>query len=357
MSWIALQGPGVAWTCPKRLPEDARAPGALLPRGSVMIEVELPEGDAPWMLFGYEAAEPWPRCLALRVRSDGGAELVVGQGGTALRTELTPGRAASGGAMRITYSWDAPARQGRLAIEWPGREGFDWVETPPPPPLLRDDIRAMIHAPERIAREVAPVFLAVSDAVEPLGPMPSLTGTLPVETPEGPRPLATLRPGDVVLTRGAGPQAVLALPERIVPALGSYRPVAVHAPHYGLTEDVVIAPEQRMVLGGSEVEYTFGREAVRVPAGPLANGRTGTAEEGLLFVKYRQVLLARHEAVLAAGTAFESLFVGRLRRDRPRLATTLLAGLDPALVPEHRQAGFPVLDPFQTVALSEARAA
>ena len=53
------------------------------------------------------------------------------------------------------------------------------------------------------------------------------------------------------------------------------------------------------------------------------------------MVQYVQVVLPRHEALLAAGTAVESLYIGRIRRKPELLAASVLAGVSDRELPEH----------------------
>ena len=81
-----------------------------------------------------------------------------------------------------------------------------------------------------------------------------------------------------MLTRGGGVVPVLHKLDRVVPARGSLAPVRLRAPYFGLLDDVIVAPEQRLVIDGSEVEYLFNQEAVLVPARHLVNGFAAMAE-------------------------------------------------------------------------------
>ena len=74
-------------------------------------------------------------------------------------------------------------------------------------------------------------------------------------------------------------------------------------------------------------------------------------------VTYTQLLLPEHEAVIAAGTVAETLYVGRLRRRKDHLAASVLAGLDRHLLPEHGRPVHPVLGAFDAIVLAEQRAA
>ena len=161
--------------------------------------------------------------------------------------------------------------------------------------------------------------------IEPLGPMPALTGNVPIRTPCGYRRVGHLKRGDLILTEMGETVPVLHVIRRRVPARGSFRPVRLRAPYFGLRQDVIVAPHQRLVLSGSQVEYTFGREAVLVPARYLINGVSALAVDGPDELTYHQLLLPDHEVLLAAGCPMESLYIGRLRRKPEQLAASLLA--------------------------------
>lgn len=357
MSWIAMAGQGLSWTCPQRIDDRAQARSVLMPRGSIMVETRLSTEVRPQTLLSYERAHPWPGSISMQAVPGGGIVLVLTQGGEVFHTVLRHRQDSRTDILRVTFSWDSEARQGRITVEQPESDRVVAQDTPPPPPMLLEDVYTLARRPQLVETDRDVVFLAVSDRIEPVGPMPSLVAQVPVETPRGPRPVSELQLGDTVTTRQGGIVPVLARVTRRVPALGSFRPVRMRAPYFGLRHDLVVAPHQRLVIGGSEVEYIFGRERVLIPALSLVDGFAAVYEEGVLQVRYHQLLLPGHEPVISAGVELESLYAGRLRRRRDHLSRTLLADVDIALLPEHARAGLKVLRPFEAITLAEARAA
>lgn len=366
MSWIALadregghfdaRGLGTVGA-----PEAADLGNALLSRGSLMIETRLSPEGRPQVLLRFRRAHPWPAQLSVQAIPGGSVALILAQGEDVFHTVLAHGADSRTDILRITWSWDAPARWGRLAIERPEGGRTVSVETPPPPPLMLEDVRVMTERAH--LREVDPdmIYFAVSDAVEPLGPQPALTTQVPLATPEGYVPAGRLRRGDLVVTHdvaeGRQSVPVLASLRRTVPARGAFQPVRLRAPYFGLRQDIVVAPEQRLLIEGSEVEYMFGTEAVLVPARHLVNGTAARWEDGHLLVQYCHLLLPRHEALIAAGTAVESLYVGRLRRRPDALEASLLSRIARSRLPEHPRPVHPVLSPFDAITLAQHRAA
>jgi len=330
---------------------------ALMVRGSLVIETRVPATRRPRPLVLYNKDGDWPLHLSLQVVPGGGLTLILDQGGEILHRTINHSETGRADVVRITYSWDARTRIGRLALERTDQDNVILVPVASPRPLRYSDALALICPGED--RYVAPdvLYLALSTAIEPVGPMPSLMPDTPVATPTGYRPICEMRRGDTVLTPEGEIVPVLHVIHRQVPASGSFHPVRMRAPYFGLLQDITVAPSQRLVLSGSEVEYLFGREAVLVPACHLAGGTTAKIAHTGPIVTYWQLLLPGHQALLVAGTSAESLYIARLRRKIPMLNASLLAGLDRNSLPEHGKLIHPVLRPFDAQILAEQRAA
>jgi len=118
-----------------------------------------------------------------------------------------------------------------------------------------------------------------------------------------------------------------------------------------------VAPNQKIVLRGSEVEYMFGREAVLLPACHLTSHFAAQPAKGPELVTFYQLVLPGHEAVMASGCALISLYVGRIRRKPDQLAASILASIERAQLPEHPQLAWPVLKPYEAITLVSNRAA
>lgn len=329
-----------------------------LPKGSIVIETRLSPHGQPQKLLSYEHVHPWRCSFTLQAIPGGGISVIVTNGDEVFHCAL--GHDSAGGrtdVLRITYSWDMERKNGRLAIERPEMDKVFLVSFENPQPLSMSDIRAMILGSRMREMDRDVIFFAASTEVEPVGLMPSLTHNVPVATTQGYRPAGTLVPGDLVYTISGGLVPVLEVVRRNVPAKGSFQPVRLRAPYFGLARDIIVAPQQRMVIGGSEVEYLFGQESVLIPAQHLINGVSAITCEGAPTVTYCQVLLANHEAILAAGCPLESLYIGRIRRWPDRLKTSLLAGMERSMLPEHVKSAYPILKPFEAITLANQRAA
>lgn len=329
----------------------------LLTTGSIVIETRQTPDGRPQVLFGQKATFPWQRSLTFQAIPGGGIALVQVQGNDITHAAIQHKDSGRSDVLRITYSWDSAAKWGRLALEQPESYRVVTVPVPDPKPIPLEDLRDLMlgRGDHTFAPDV--IFAALSTDIEPLGPMPSLLPSTPLATPWGYKPAAQLRRGDTVNTLGSGVVPVLRRISRSVPARGSYAPVRLRAPYFGLQQDIIVAPDQRLVIDGPEVEYLFSKEAVLVPARHLVNGFAAMAEPCGLTVTYSQLLLPGHETMLAAGTPLESLYIGRLRRQPIQLANSILAGFDRNLLPEHGQPAHTVLKWFEAITLASRRAA
>jgi len=364
VTWIAISDHDSFHYAPTGLgrPKDAPnlidlSPGALMTRGSLVIETRLPVIHRPRHLVYYSRTGPCPLLLSLQAVPGGGLTLVLDQGGEVLHRTINHSETGRTDVLRITYSWDSHARWGQLALERTDRDDFLLVPVLRPRPLPVSDALALSRpgADRYLAPDV--LYVALSDAIEPVGPMPSLMPDTPVATPNGYRQIREIQRGDTVLTPAGDSVPVLHVLSRQVPAMGSFCPVRMRAPYFGLQQDITIAPSQRLVLSGSEVEYLFGQESVLVPARHLTGSSGAVPAPAGPVVTYWQLLLPRHEALITAGTVTESLFIGRLRRKKYHLGASILAGLNRSALPEHGRSIHPVLAAFEAVTLAERRAA
>ncbi len=361
MTWIAIRDRNDALFAPQGLTHGQSVPGREastdlerpMARGSLLLETRLSPYDGPQLLLGVKRGFDAAMSLMLRAVPGGGISLVHTRRSEMCHTALThDAEARRTDVLRITYSWDMAHGWARLAVERPDVAHCFQTVVDTPVALTLADVRDMIRNPAAAIVDEDVCFFAVSDRIEPIGPMPGLMASLPVETPYGTRALGDLRRGDLVETLGGKVVPVLDIVRRTVPARGLFEPVRLRYPYFGLERDIVVKPGQRVLVGGSRVEYLFGREHVLVPAGHLTGGAAGVRERGHALVTYTQVLLPEADAILAAGTYLASLDIGRLRRRGDLLAASLLAGRPRNHLPEHIARPYPVLGAFEANTLA-----
>ena len=333
------------------------SPETLMPRGSLLVETRLSPDGRPRTLLKIQRDHPWHFSLSLQALPGGGFILIETQEDRMRHVTLPHIPDGRMDLIRLTYRWDAPRKWGCLTMERPETDSSHSVDISGPHPLPMADLAQVMLHPHYREPNSDISLMGVSDQIEPHGPLPGLTGNIPVATPNGYVPAGYLKRGDLVLTDSGDAVPVLQTVQQVMPAHGSLRPVRLRAPYYGLRRDIVVAPHQRLVISGSQVEYLFGREAVLVPARHLINGVSALYATGPDFVTYHHLLLPDHEVIDAAGCPVESLYIGRIRRKPEQLAASLLSPFDRAHLPEHAQPVWPVLKPFEAIALALSRVA
>lgn len=340
-------------------PDRATPPGPadLLPRGTLLLETGIPAHDRPQMLLSYHHLHPWERGLALHALPDGSVVLVVTQGGTVSHTVLHHGLTGQGHRLRLAYIWDAPARQGLLSAKAIGTAQQLIQPVQQPVPLSLSDLQALFLHPRSHDLDKEVGFVALADTPQPVGPMPTLAPDVPVLTATGYRPIHQIRRGDLIRTAQGEQVPVLANLSYTAPARGSFRPIRLRAPYFGLQRDITVAPDQRLCASGSDVEFLFGSPAVLVPARHLVNGVSAWYAESDLTQTWHQVLLPRTVPLLVAGASLQSLYLGRIRRRADLVAASLLARYDRSRLPEHARPLYPVLRAFEAATLLQHRAA
>lgn len=135
-----------------------------------------------------------------------------------------------------------------------------------------------------------------------------------IATPDGPKLIQTLRPGDRVLTKDDGAQEVLWTGSRRMSGARLYamphlRPIRFRAGAFGNDRpepDLIVSPAHRMLVKGAASQALFGVSEVLVRAEDLLNDTTITVDHALREVTYIHILLERHNIVFANGVETES---------------------------------------------------
>jgi hypothetical protein len=160
-----------------------------------------------------------------------------------------------------------------------------------------------------------------------------------IATPEGPKPVESLREGDRVQTRDNGAQVVQWIGARrmsgarlfVMPAL---RPVRIRAGALGIDRperELLVSPEHRMLLRGAAARALFNESEVLVAARDLINGHTIDVDTTVREVTYVHLLLEQHQVIWANGVETESFHPAHAAlsalddKDRKRLLRRLPA--------------------------------
>jgi len=120
--------------------------------------------------------------------------------------------------------------------------------------------------------------------------------------------IETLAPGDRVLTRDHGPQAVQWVGHVTLRAVGAFAPVVITAGAMGNSGDLIVSQHHRMFLYQRRRAPGTTTSELLVQARHLVNEDSIFLREGG-FVDYFSLVFDRHEIVYAEGIPAESLMV------------------------------------------------
>ncbi len=139
-----------------------------------------------------------------------------------------------------------------------------------------------------------------------------------IGTPDGPREVDSLKPGDLVLTQDHGAQPVRWIGKRDLDSIDltlkpKLRPVRIAqgALGQGVPEkDLQVSPQHRMLVRSSIAARMFARSEIFIPARKLLDLPGVTVQTDDDTVTYFHLLFDRHEVIFAEGAPTESLFTG-----------------------------------------------
>lgn len=135
-----------------------------------------------------------------------------------------------------------------------------------------------------------------------------------IDTPDGPRPVEDLQPGDMVLTGAEGPQPVRWTGNTTVLARHDLAPIVITAGTLGNDRDLVVSPQHAILLDDWRAELLYGQDAVLVRAVDLL-GMDGVYRRAGGLVTYCHLLLDRHDVVRSHGVWSETLYPGAIALD------------------------------------------
>ena len=358
MSWIGLRDGSEGVLNPAGLGQpnlaNAPDPDTLLTSGTLFIECSYEPGPLPVNILRLFARDPWPSGLTLCLDTDGTLRLLMRHGARHLSRDLATDLQVSESVLQISYTWDCPARRGTLTLYVPDRGTLFQTDVSAPFPLtLRDATRLM--ADHTLCKADPSLhFAAVSDSVDPAGPMPAIGARGSIKTPSGETPIDTLRPGEFVSTAQGDVAQVRWVGSQVLPARGRFAPCLLRAPYHGASADLLLGRDQRICLSGSDVEYLFGEERVSAAMHHMIDHRAVLAiDPAPQTVRYYHVLLDRHAVMVVNGAPVESFDVSALLADPGVLPHSVLRDLPPELRPVQSDLALPVLRGFEALTLTE----
>jgi hypothetical protein len=161
-------------------------------------------------------------------------------------------------------------------------------------------------------------------------------GTM-IDTPDGPRAIETLRPGDLVAALDHGPQPIRwirSAPQALEAVSADAKPVFMRAGALGPNlpaRDMIVSPQHRILVGGRNQLHDLFASEVFVPAKSLCSLPGVRHMKGKTEMTWIHFACDRHEVVRANGGWSESLLLGPMTRQA--LSQQDLRALDAVLPP------------------------
>lgn len=358
MTWIGLRDRHEGQFMPGGLRSPARSfadrsEDSVLACGSLQLECAFTPGHGATPLLHYDATDPWPSRLTLFFDASGVLTFSHRLGDANQWVRLETGLTAPVKGLIVTYCWDAPQRRGRLSLFDPETGRLWHTDMQGPMPLSLRDARR-IATDRGLARIGADTeWVGLSEAVVPIGPMPGLDGAARIALPGGQaQRIDQIETGQIVQTVDGDRAQVRWVGSAEVIARGRFAPVRLRAPFHDLGRDIIVSPDQRLHLAGSDVEYLFGVEEVSAAAGHLLDQRSVLPAQSTPTQRYWQVLLDRPAAILVEGCAVESFDCGPVCQDPAMLRLTVLVDLPAELLPCSTRSPVPVLQGYEAMTLA-----
>ncbi|MFN4157006.1 MAG: Hint domain-containing protein [Gemmobacter sp.] len=265
--WIALAGRARSAEAQSAGAQSAGAGPVVL-----VLEVALPLRGPVVLLDARGTDGRGPGEAALSVFADPGAGVsVLCRRGPAVARLRLPGPLdlPATGVLRLSLCWGGPGPGWSLRAEGLAAGLSRMVRGRGGLPLPPQVMAGMLASTGDLRCDGAVLWVGLAAGERMPVPAPWIGPATPVDTPNGPREVASLRVGDAVCTL-AGVRMLAGVEQNDTPMSGSLTPVRLRAPWFARGADLIVSSDQPVVLSGVSVEYLFGEDAVLAEAGHLA---------------------------------------------------------------------------------------
>lgn len=194
---------------------------------------------------------------------------------------------------------------------------------------------------------VAAVAMGVASASD----LPGIESGAEIATVDGPRRVDGLRPGDALLDHRGEVHTLRWIEARPRLCLGRTAPLCLRTPYFGLTRNVVVTPQTRLLQTGPIVDYLCGTEAVLATAADLATGRAVLRDRSQAMRLFHHLMLDDPACIMVENSPIETAHLCDVIASGDRKSTKWAAPYAEDLMPS-----LPLLDRAAVRALVTARA-
>ena len=176
---------------------------------------------------------------------------------------------------------------------------------------------------------------AVASSAVPATDLPGVESGALVSTVQGPRPIDALRAGDEVLDDEGASHPLRWIEARPRLCLGRTAPICLRAPYFGLTRDLVVTPQTRLLQRGAVVDYLCGTEAVLANAADMATGRAVLRDRSKPMRIFYHMMLDDPACIRVENCPIETAHLGDVMalgdRQISQIANPMVQDLTPSL--------------------------
>ena len=288
-----------------------------LDRGMFVLEFALPILH-PTVLLQVRAAAPTPRAFSVFFDPEAGISLLH-RHDTQVRRQLLPGPIAQRqGTARLSFTFDAAAQTWEASYQILSEGICQTARGTSVLPLTCADIHTLCTAGPGSRRHAAALWFGLTRQPTLPSRAPWIGLNTPIETKRGPVRASLLCPGDLIATLEDGFQPLHRVTRHSFPSRGSFAPVVLRSPFFGLTTDILVSSDQLVLISGASVEYLFGVEEALISAASLCDGKVAVKDERRALTDAVALDLGRPFAIAADGCCLMSAFSAQ--DDLPRRA-------------------------------------
>ncbi len=329
MSWQAIWSDRRTCRAP---PPDCRAP-----LRAMTLWLELIGPRRPPRYKSRALARPVPlrlwhgagdddTAISIYLMPDGAVRLIHGE----IDLCTTSGTLRAGETLGVRYTTCANGRSDGLEVT-----NYDQDRTQ----FQRSGLACVATLADALPRltgflSVAHVAAVASDIV-PTTDLPGIESGALVATVEGPRPIEALRPGDDLLDDDGASFPLRWIEARPRLCLGRTAPIRLNAPYFGLTRNLIVTPQTRLLQTGAMVDYLCGTEAVLVSAADMISGYAVTRDRTRPMRMFHHLMLDDPACIRVDNCPIETAHLGDVMAlgDRyiPQSADPFDADLAPSL--------------------------
>ena len=255
-----------------------RTSPALMDHGLFVVEFQLPVLN-PTLLIQMQTDGSTPRTFSLFFDPEGGMSLLQRDGAT-VRRHLLPGPMVQRqSTARLAFAFDATAGIWSMDYTILGDSHRQSVTGRHPLALITADLHALSTAAPGAQRHPAALWFGVTQKSALPDRAPWIGLNTPIDTKRGPVRAGLLKPGDLIATLDDGFQPLVALRRRSFPSRGTFAPVVLRSPFFGLNADILVSSDQLVLISGAAVEYLYGVDEALIFAASLCDGHVASKDE------------------------------------------------------------------------------